>query len=365
MAKSVSDTEMGVRDSAGSVSNHAGNGSHFYIEEPSSVMQDQLQEDHPKSAHRLGHDPWYQLGLLLAASFNCGYILGFSNFIMKPLGWTWGPLLMAVVAVISIYANWLLSKLHIIDGKRFIRYRDLMGFVFGRQMYYVTWILQFLLFILGNMGFLILSGGALKQIYMEASNSSKMTLQEFIIISGVVYFVFSFLVPHLSAMRMWIGISAFLTFIYIVILMKISISDGMSNSKNYNLLGSRADKVFNGFNAIASIIFASNSGMVPELQASLRKPSIKNMHKALYFQFTVGLAVYYTVTIVGYWAYGSSVSTYILNELSGPKWAKILANTTVYLQIIVSQHMFCTPVHETLDTKFYRINENEYSSYNM
>ncbi|KAH9313218.1 hypothetical protein KI387_028253, partial [Taxus chinensis] len=356
MAKNSSDTEMGAKDPGASVSN-----SNFYIEEASTVKQD----DHPKTAHRIDHDPWYQLGLLLAVSFNCGYILGFSDFIMKPLGWVLGPISMAVLAVISVYANWLLAKLHIIDGRRFIRYRDLMGYAFGRKMYYVTWTLQFLTFILGNMGFLVLSGRALKEIYMEYDNSSTMTLQEFIIISGVLYFVFAFLVPNLSAMKIWCGISTFLTFIYILILMKISISDGMSNSKDYKLHGTRQQKIFNGFNGIAAIIFASNSGMVPELQATLRQPAVKNMHKALYFQFTIGLTVYYTVTIIGYWAYGSSVSDYLLDELSGPKWAKILANVAVYLQVIVSQHMFCSPVHEALDTRFSRINEKDFSLHNM
>jgi hypothetical protein len=52
------------------------------------------------------------------------------------------------------------------------------------------------------------------------------------------------------------------------------------------------------------------------------------------------MAIYYAVAIIGYWAYGSSVSEYLLNDLSGPKWAKILANTTAFLQTVVSQHVY-------------------------
>lgn len=56
-------------------------------------------------------------------------------------------------------------------------------------------------------------------------------------------------------------------------------------------------------------------------------------------QFTVGLAIYYGVSIAGYWAYGASVSEYLPNQLSGPKWAIVLINSTAFLQSIVSQHV--------------------------
>lgn len=75
------------------------------------------------------------------------------------------------------------------------------------------------------------------------------------------------------------------------------------------------------------------------LQSTLRKPVVSNMKKALSLQYTVGLAIYYSVTIVGYWAYGGSVSEYLPKELSGPKWAKVLINSTAFLQSIVSQHV--------------------------
>jgi hypothetical protein len=75
------------------------------------------------------------------------------------------------------------------------------------------------------------------------------------------------------------------------------------------------------------------------MQSTLRKPAVKNMRKALYVQYTVGLILYYGVSIVGYWAYGSTVSVYLPEELSGPKWAKVVINSGVILQSIVSQHV--------------------------
>lgn len=75
------------------------------------------------------------------------------------------------------------------------------------------------------------------------------------------------------------------------------------------------------------------------MQSTLRRPAVENMRKALYLQYTVGLFVYYGVSIAGYWAYGSTVSEYLPKELRGPKWVKILINAAVFVQSIVSQHV--------------------------
>ncbi|KAF8378195.1 hypothetical protein HHK36_029532 [Tetracentron sinense] len=325
----------------------------------------QIHEYSLSSAHTIDHDSWQQVGLLLITSFNCGYILSFSNLMLVPLGWAWGVSCLIVVGLFTIYANWLLAGFHIIHGQRFIRYRDLMGFVFGIEMYYTTWVLQFLTLLLGNMGFILLGGRALKEIHSEFSNSP-LRLQDFIMITGVTFFIFSIFVPTMSAMRSWLGTSTILTFTYIVIIFAILVKDGKSNTqRDYEIKGSKTDKFFNSFGAIAAIVVCNTSGLLPEIQSTLRKPAVKNMRKALYLQYTVGLAFYYGISIVGYWAYGSSVSEYLPKELSGPKWAKVLTNCTVFLQTIISQHMFAVPIHEALDTKFLKLSESMFSRKNF
>ncbi|KAE9467482.1 hypothetical protein C3L33_00613, partial [Rhododendron williamsianum] len=101
------------------------------------------------------------------------------------------------------------------------------------------------------------------------------------------------------------------------------------------------------------------------MQSTLRRPAVENMRKALYVQYSGGLMVYYGVSIVGYWAYGSTVSEYLPKELSGPKWVKILVNAAVFVQSVVSQHMFIAPVHEALDTKFLKLDESLHSRENI
>ncbi|PIA51550.1 hypothetical protein AQUCO_01100420v1 [Aquilegia coerulea] len=337
----------------------------FNVESAVQVKGDQNIEHAIISAHTVDHDSWKQVGLLLVTSFNCGYILTFSNLMLIPLGWSWGLICLVVVGFITAYANWLLAGFHIISGQRFIRYRDLMGFVFGKEMYYITWVLQFLTLLLGNMGFILLGGRALKEINSEISDPT-LRLQYFIIITGVVFFIFAFMVPTISAMKNWIGISVVLTIAYIFLLLLILVKDGKSNkNRDYTIKGSQTDKLFHGFGAISVIVVCNTSGLLPEVQSTLRKPAIKNMRKALYLQYTVGLGIYYGVSIVGYWAYGSSVSEYLPKELSGPKWGKILLNSLVFFQTIVSQHMFLAPIHEALDTKFLKLDENMNSMSNL
>ncbi|KAK7291586.1 hypothetical protein RIF29_06852 [Crotalaria pallida] len=317
------------------------------------------------SAHTIGHDSWLQVGLLLVTSFNCGWILSFSNLIMVPLGWKWGIMCLAVMGLYTAYANWLLAAFHVIGDLRFIRYRDLMGFVYGKNMYRITWTFQFLTLLLGNTGFILLGGKALKEINSEF-NQSPLRLQYYIVITGAVYFLFSFFIPTISAMRNWLGASAVFTLSYIIMILIVSFKDGKSNvNKDYDIKGNEVSKVLGAFGAISAIIVSSTGGLLPEIQSTLRKPAVENMRKALYCQYTVGALFYYGVTIMGYWAYGSTVSAYLPDKLSGPRWINFLINAVVFLQSITSQNMFVSPIHEALDTKFLDISKDMHSGKNL
>lgn len=74
-------------------------------------------------------------------------------------------------------------------------------------------------------------------------------------------------------------------------------------------------------------------------QATILPPVVKNMEKALWFQFTIGILPMYAVTFIGYWAYGSSTSSYLLNSANGPVWVKTLANVAAFFQTVVSLHV--------------------------
>ncbi|KAK9198148.1 hypothetical protein WN944_013331 [Citrus x changshan-huyou] len=252
-------------------------------------------------------------------------------------------------ALYTAYTQWLLSAFHFINGQRFIRYRNLMGYHYGRQMYYVTWVLQYLTLIVANIGFILLAARSLKEISSEFSDSP-LRLQICIVIAGVAFFTFAFFIPTMSAMRWWLVVSFFVTFTYIFILLFVLVNNGKSNKhRNYELKGSKTDKVFNSLGAISAAVVANAPCLLPEMQSTLRQPVVKNMRKALYVQFTVGLLFYYGIPIVGYWAYGSTASVYLPEQMSCVKWVKV----------------FISPIHETLDTKFLKLEESMFSRENI
>lgn len=330
-----------------------------------NFTEEETTDDSRSTAHSISQDPWYQVGFILITSMNSAYVLGYSGIFMVPLGWVAGIAGFIAAAFISFYANYLLARLHQIDGLRHIRYRDLAGYIYGDNMYYFTWALQYINLFMSNVGYIILAGEAMKAIYTFYDNEGILKLPYCITITGIVCGIFALSIPHLSALRLWLGVSTLLSLIYIIVTIVLSIKDGFNNSsRDYEIPGSKTTKIFSSIGAAANIVFVYNSGMLPELQATIKRPYVRNMHKALYMQFLIGIVPMYVVMFAGYWAYGSSTSSYLLNSVNGPKWVKTLANASAFLQTMISVHIFASPTYEYLDTKFGRMNESIYSARN-
>ncbi|CAN6904608.1 unnamed protein product, partial [Brassica oleracea] len=317
------------------------------------IAMKQFDLEVPETAHQISSDSWFQVSFVLTTSINSAYVLGYSGTVMVPLGWIGGVVGLLLATAISLYANSLIANLHEFGGKRHIRYRDLAGFIYGNKMYRVTWGLQYVNLFMINCGFIILAGSALKAVYVLFRDDSVMKLPHFIAIAGVVCAIFAVGIPYLSALGIWLGISTILSMIYIVVAIVLSFKDGVNKpSRDYTIQGSSVDKIFTITGAAANLVFAFNSGMLPEIQATVKQPVVKNMMKALYLQFTAGALPLYAVTFIGYWAYGSSTSTYLMNSVTGPLWVKALANISAFLQSVISLHIFASPTYEFMDTKY-------------
>ncbi|GKV28347.1 hypothetical protein SLEP1_g37417 [Rubroshorea leprosula] len=315
--------------------------------------EERLGDDVPETAHQISTDSWFQAGFVLTTGVNSVYVLGYSGTIMVPLGWIGGVVGLILATAISLYANTLVAKLHEFGGKRHIRYRDLAGYIYGKNAYRITWALQYVNLFMINIGYIILAGSALKAVYHLFRDDHVMKLPYFIAIAGVVCALFAIATPHLSALRIWLGFSTFLSLVYIIVACVLSAKNGIdSPPRDYSISGSTWSRIFTTIGAAANLVFAFNTGMLPEIQATVRKPAVKNMLKALYFQFTVGVLPMYAVTFIGYWAYGSSTSTYLLNSVKGPVWLKAFANISAFLQSVIALHIFASPTYEYLDTKF-------------
>ncbi|KAI9078340.1 hypothetical protein K1719_037333 [Acacia pycnantha] len=307
----------------------------------------------PDTAHQINRDSWFQVGFVLTTGINSAYVLGYSGTIMVPLGWVYGVIGLIVATAISLYANSLIAKLHELGGKRHIRYRDLAGYIYGRKAYHLTWALQYINLFMINTGYIILAGSALKAVYVLFRDDHQMKLPYFIAIAGFVCAMFAVCIPHLSALRVWLGFSTVFSLIYLVAAFVLSLKDGLeSPARDYSIPGSATSKIFTTIGASANLVFAYNTGMLPEIQATIRQPVVKNMMKALYFQFTVGVLPLYLVTFTGYWAYGSSTSSYLLRNVNGPVWLKVTANISAFLQSVIALHIFASPMYEYLDTRY-------------
>ncbi|XP_027159823.1 proline transporter 2-like isoform X1 [Coffea eugenioides] len=321
---------------------------------PKKVLSDDhLAVEIPETAHQISQDSWFQVGFVLTTGINSAYVLGYSGTVMLPLGWLGGVLGLILATAISLYANALVAKLHEFGGKRHIRYRDLARAIYGQKAYSLTWGLQYVNLFMINVGYIILAGQALKAVYVLYSDDHVMKLPYFIALAGLGCGLFAISIPHLSALRIWLGFSTLFSLIYIVVVFALALKDGIeAPPRDYSIAGTKSSRFFTTVGAVANLVFAFNTGMLPEIQATVRQPVVSNMMKGLYFQFTVGVLPMYAVTFIGYWAYGSDTQTYLLNSVSGPAWVKTLANIAAFLQTVIALHIFASPMYEYLDTKF-------------
>ncbi|CAL0301489.1 unnamed protein product [Lupinus luteus] len=307
----------------------------------------------PDTAHKINTDSWVQVAFVLTSGVTGAFVLGYSGTIMVPLGWVGGVVGFILANAISFHANALVSKLHEHGGVKHIRYRDLAGYVYGKKAYSLTWIMQYINLFMINTGYIILAGSSLKAFYILFRDDDLMKLPYFIAIAGVACGMFAICVPHLSALGIWLGVSVVLTVIYSVIAVVLSIKDGLrSPARDYSVPGEGASKIFTTIAATAGLVFAFNTSMIPEIQATIREPVVKNMMKALYFQFTIGAIPFFVVVFVGYWAYGSSTGTYLLNNVNGPVWVKGVANIAAFFQGVITLHIFASPMYEYVDTVY-------------
>ncbi|XP_073386039.1 proline transporter 3-like [Physcomitrium patens] len=218
-----------------------------------------------------------------------------------------------------------------------------------------------------NHRFFFGGGESLKAIAAAFTVGRHVTLPGWVGVAGAVICVFAFLVPTLHAFRFFSTCSLLLSCVYIFTSVGIALTDGVKAkfSRDYSLKGSNTEKAFNALGAMATIAFAFNTGILPEMQATVKEPSVRNMKKALDLQFTVGTLPILMLTFVGYWAYGNDVVPYMLNSVSGPKSAVTVANAAAFLQTVVSLHIYCSHIYEFMDTSFSKKGRHEWSFYSI
>ncbi|KAJ0796650.1 putative amino acid transporter, transmembrane domain-containing protein [Helianthus annuus] len=193
----------------------------------------------------------------------------------------------------------------------------------------------------------------LQAIYITFRDENAIKLPYFIAIAGFTCGLFAICIPHLSALRIWLGVSTFLSLVYIVTAVSLFLRNGIkAPPRDYNIPGTHTSKIFTTIGASASLVFAFNTGMLPEIQVTVRPPVVSNMMKALYFQFSIGVLPLYAIVFIGYWAFGNGASSYLLNSVNGPVWVKTSAYISAFLQSVIALHIFASPMYEYPDTAY-------------
>ncbi|CAN1823230.1 Proline transporter 2 [Linum perenne] len=176
------------------------------------------------------------------------------------------------------------------------------------------------------------------------NDDGQMMLPCFIAIAGVLYGLFAITTLHLSVTRVWLGVSTILNFIYIDVPFLFSINEGINTPVTaYSIPGTTTNKKFTTIGTSAKPVFAFNTGILPEIQATIKQSVVKKMMKALYCPFSAGL-----LTI----------------NVSGPFWMKEMANIAAFFQLVITLNIFTSPMNEYLDTK-YKIHGSRFAILNL
>lgn len=74
--------------------------------------------------------------------------------------------------------------------------------------------------------------------------------------------------------------------------------------------------------------------VLPEVQATVKAPSARNMYKGISLCYTVIVVTYMLVACTGYWAFGYAVSPFVVYSFPGPQWAVTLTLLMAIIQIV-------------------------------
>jgi amino acid permease len=74
--------------------------------------------------------------------------------------------------------------------------------------------------------------------------------------------------------------------------------------------------------------------VLPEVQATVKAPSTRNMYKGISMCYIIIAVSYLAVAITGYWAFGAAVNPFVVYSFGGPQWAVTLALLLAIIQIV-------------------------------
>lgn len=197
------------------------------------------------------------------------------------------------------------------------------------------------------------AGLSMQALNQSFNPNTTITVQVWIIVFGCIQLLFSQF-PTIHDLRFLNVACTICTAGFAITTTGLSIYNGHNPPADappvdYSVPGGSAAVTFGVFSALGTIAFGFGDTILPEIQATLKKPVRQNMHKGVHLAFSVIACSYFMTTVSGYWAFGNVVSPYLVNSFTGPVWAVRLANFFALLQIIGCYQIYCRPTYEVME----------------
>ncbi|KAL4289200.1 hypothetical protein AHAS_Ahas19G0362400 [Arachis hypogaea] len=242
------------------------------------------------------------------------------------------------------YANvstWMMIEMHEAEsGKRFDRYHELGQYAFGEKLGLWIVVPQTLIVDIGtDIIYMITGGNSLKKAHQILCKDCKPIRTTYFI---MIFASLQFLLSHLPSFNSIIGVSisaAVMSICYSTIAWISSAHKGALPDVKYDGRSSTTTgKVFDFYTGLGTIAFGyAAHNVLLEIQATVpstpEEPSKKAMWKGMIVAYIVVGLCYFPVAIVGYWAFGNSVTDNILMSLDKPHWLTAVANIFVVIHV--------------------------------
>ncbi|CAM6092731.1 unnamed protein product [Calypogeia fissa] len=309
---------------------------------------------------------WYSTFHNVTAMVGAG-VLGLPAA-MVFLGWGAGATVLVASWVITLYTLWQMVEMHeMVPGKRFDRYHELGQEAFGERLGLWIVVPQQLIVEIGvDIVYMVTGGQSLWKFYrlircpsLPASDlttgCAHIGQTAFIVIFASQHFLLAQL-PNFNSIA---GISlaaAVMSLSYSTIAWADTVKEGRLHNVDYHLLDTTMPNlVFGAFSALGTVAFAyAGHNVVLEIQATLpstpERPSKVPMWRGVVVAYFVVAACYFPVALVGYWAYGNTITGNILLFLGKPRWLIATANFMVVIHVTGSYQLYAMPVFDMLET---------------
>eukprot|EP00879_Flechtneria_rotunda_P027815 GHRR01029817.1.p1 GENE.GHRR01029817.1~~GHRR01029817.1.p1 ORF type:complete len:318 (+),score=90.78 GHRR01029817.1:170-1123(+) len=279
---------------------------------------------------------WYHAGYHLATTIATPAAYAPLPWAFAMLTWPGGLIAFLIGVAVTWYNSILLASLHEYGGVRHTRYKDLAGAILGKWGVWSTVFFQQVASLGNNITIQIVAGQAAKAIYKSYLPDGPMTLQQFIIIFAALQLLLSQL-PNIHSLRQLNLLSTCASLSFATVTTALSIVSGKELDRStvtYGLEGDYNLVLMSAFAALGTIAFSFGDTVLPEVQATVKAPSQRNMYKGISLAYSIIAVTYLAVAITGYWAFGYAVNPFVVYSFAGPQWAVTLALVLAITQIV-------------------------------